>query len=241
MCGRYTLHAQPDDVACVFAVPTSAARQVLAAGPRFNIAPTTQVAAVRPAGDAGGRELLRLRWGLVPHWTKDPEKGPLLINARAETVAEKPAFRTSFRSRRCLLLADGFYEWRKLPTGKQPYHFKVDEGAVFAFAGIWDRWESDGAEQIDSCAIITTRANELMRPVHDRMPVILGSESWDAWLDPHRSEPRSLEPLQALLHPFPTERMTGFPVSTLVNNPGNDVPACVDPVGPRLDGGSVPI
>jgi putative SOS response-associated peptidase YedK len=190
---------------------------------RFNISPTQQVATVRPAGQ--GRELALLRWGLVPSWADDLSIGYKLINARAETVADKPSFRLALRSRRCLVLADGFFEWAKAGGKKQPYYFRLREGKPFAFAGLWERW-TKGGEPVESCTIVTTGANELVRPVHERMPVILPPESYGAWLDP---EVQDRERLLPLLRPYPTEGMVAGPVSTRVNSPRNDDPGCIEP------------
>ena len=235
MCGRYSLYALPDEVARIFAVPLPDASRVLNAGPRYNIAPTTDVAVVRQSPETDERELALLRWGLIPHWAKEFGKGPLLINARGETVAEKPAFRSSFRSRRCLVIADGFFEWQKLPDRKQPHHFQVDRGALFAFAGIWDKWGRPGAGDVESCAIITTRANELAGLVHDRMPVILPSESWDTWLRPGQLDRTAVDALKSLLCPFPADGLNVYPVSAVVSSPRNNVLECVEPVGSSLE------
>jgi putative SOS response-associated peptidase YedK len=236
MCGRFTLLASPEDVARIFSVPLVEAERVLEGRPRYNIAPTTSVAAVRTSTGDGGRTIVPLRWGLIPRWAKETKSGPLLINARAETVAEKPAFRDSFRSRRCLVVANGFYEWQKLIDRKQPFHFKVDDGALFAFAGIWESWDPGGSEdnQVESCAILTTSANELAKQVHDRMPVILDRDSWDTWLRDVQYDRTQQNTLRSLLCPFPPERMSAVPVSTTVNNARNDLPECLEQVGPAL-------
>jgi putative SOS response-associated peptidase YedK len=237
MCGRFSLYASPEEVARVFAVSPLDASRILATGPRFNIAPTTAVAAVRHSAIHRAREIVLLRWGLIPSWAKEAGKGPLLINARAETVAEKPSFRSSFRLRRCLVIADGFFEWQKLSDRKQPYHFQVDDGAVFAFAAIWDRWERNEGDSVESCAILTTRSNQLMSPIHDRMPVILASDTWETWLRRDDDDRKRNEELQSLLSPFPADRMRAFPVSALVSSPRTDVPDCVVPAGPLFHGG----
>jgi putative SOS response-associated peptidase YedK len=166
-----------------------------------------------------------LQWGLIPSWADDPKIVNRMINARAESVATKPAFRNPFKSRRCLIPADGFYEWQK--TGgktKQPYHLGMADGRPFAFAGLWEHWRR-GGEAIDSCTIITTEPNELAATVHDRMPVILPEDAYDRWLDPKLDDP---DELQSLLVPFPAKRMKAWPVSTLVNNPRNETPECVE-------------
>src|SRR5262245_35107324 len=175
MCGRFTLATSRAQLADLFR---------LAGGPelplRYNIAPTQPVPVVRAAGD--GRALALARWGLIPRWATDPAIGNRLINARSETVAEKPSFRDAFRKRRCLIPATGFYEWAKTAGGKQPYHFRLLDGRPFAFAGLWERWDR-GGEPVESCTILTTAANAVVRPVHERMPVILPAEAFAAWLD----------------------------------------------------------
>lgn len=216
MCGRYTLRVPMREVAeefGLFDVPDQP--------PRYNVAPTQPVPAVRAA--AGGRELAMLRWGLIPSWADDPSIGNRMINARAETVATKPAFRAAFKSRRCLVVADGFYEWRQFPGGKQPYLIRLRSGRPFGFAGLWERWDRDG-EPLESCTILTTTANELMQPLHDRMPVLIPHEHYDDWLKGDTGTAASL------LVPFPADRLTAYPVSRVVNSPRNDVPACVEPV-----------
>ena len=173
-----------------------------------------------------------MRWGLVPSWAKDLSIGSRMINARAETVAEKPAFRQAFRERRCLIMADGFYEWRTTGRSKQPYHITHRDKAPFGFAGLWDRWQPPGGGQpIESCTIITTAANELVAEYHDRMPVILDLADYDLWLDPTVHEPQRLLPL---LKPYPASKMVAYPVSSIVNSPTNESPDCVKPlVGPE--------
>lgn len=217
MCGRFVRFSSVDKFAELFG-----ARDGFDLSPRYNIAPTQAVLAARNALE-GGRELVALHWGLVPHWAKEPKTGYSTINARAETVAEKPAFRKAFRYRRCLIAADGFYEWRRMGSVKQPYYIGLEDGEPFAFAGIWEHWEGQG-EMIDSCAIIVTQANELVAPIHDRMPVILDPADYEPWMDPELQDP---ERLKALLRPYPAERMRAYPVSTRVNNPKNDQPELV--------------
>jgi len=234
MCGRFSLFAPPDEIARIIALLPEQVRSVTDSKPRFNVAPTTPVAAVRKARQSGEKEIVSLRWGLVPSWAKEVGSGPLLINARAETVAEKPSFRSPFKNQRCLVLADGFFEWRRLDDRKQPYHFQVDGGAVFAFAGIWDRWQRGEDDPVESCAILTTRANELTALVHERMPVILPNECWEMWLGTGDEEPADPAELKSLLKPFPADRLTVFPVSTVVNSPRNNVPECLEPTGPEL-------
>jgi putative SOS response-associated peptidase YedK len=219
MCGRFTLRTSPAEIAEIFALLREPELV-----PRYNIAPTQQVAAIRPAG--GGRELSMLAWGLVPAWSKSPKGGPPLINARGESVATKPSFRDAFRKRRCLIPADGFYEWKKTgPRSKQPYYIRVRGGRPFAFAGLWEHWEAADGAALDSCTIITTDANEALRDLHDRMPVILPPDSYDEWLDPNAANPAELE---RLLVPYPAAEMDFYPIRTTVNNARNETPACIE-------------
>ncbi len=196
--------------------------------PRYNIAPSQPVAVIRLRPDANNqqRELTMMRWGLIPSWATDLTIGNRLINARSESVLEKPAFRAAMRRRRCLIPADGFYEWRKTAGGKQPYFVGMRDGRLFAFAGLWESWEGADHSYLESCTLLTTTANKLVADIHDRMPVILPSEAYGPWLDP------AVPPAQAvaLLEPFPAEQMTAYPVGTLVNNPQNDRPECIVPV-----------
>jgi putative SOS response-associated peptidase YedK len=222
MCGRFTLYAKGEILAAEFGVPAPGE-----ASPRYNIAPSQDVAAVRASPVGGAREMARLRWGLVPSWAKDPAIGNRLINARSETVREKPSFRNAFRRRRCLIPASGFYEWRRNERGKQPFYVRMRDGRVFAFAGVWDRWESPEGGVIESCAILTTGANAVLAPIHDRMPVILERAQYERWLDPSLPDTDSLAPL---LSPFPPEGMTAWPVSPRVNAPSNDDEECVAPL-----------
>ena len=188
--------------------------------PRYNIAPTQEIVAIRRE-ESGVRRAGLLRWGLVPHFAEDPGVGNRLINARAETVARKPAFREPFRERRCLVPADGFYEWRRVGGARDPYLMKKRDGHTFAFAGVWDRWAGDGG-RVESCAILTTAANDLVAPIHDRMPVMLDRSSYALWLDPDARD----EDLQGLLRPSPAEGMVVYPVSPVVNNVAVDAPDC---------------
>jgi putative SOS response-associated peptidase YedK len=222
VCGRYTLRKPAGEIAEAYDVP-----EVFEFPPRFNIAPSQDVPVVRLGPERAGRELGLLHWGLVPSWADDPAIGNRMINARAETVAEKPAFRHAFKSKRCLVVADAFYEWAKRDGRKQPYLIHLKDDRPFAFAGLWESWNK-GGEPIQSCTIITTEANELMAPIHDRMPVIVPRSAYDLWLDPAVKDPQRL---QALLVPFPAGEMDAYPVSTLVNRPANDVAQCTEPVG----------
>jgi putative SOS response-associated peptidase YedK len=224
MCGRFTLRAPASVVAAQFGL-----FETPPLTPRFNIAPTQPVAVVRLAPEAAEpeRELAWLRWGLIPGWAKDPAMGSRLINARAETVAQKPAYRAAFRSRRCLVVADGFYEWQRTDGRKQPYFIRLRDDRPFAFAGLWESWQDPDGSPIESCAILTTEPNELLEPIHNRMPVILAPKDYQRWLDPAIRQPQSLEPL---LRAFPGDQMIAYPVSTYVNSPTRDDPKCIERV-----------
>lgn len=221
MCGRFSLGTPATTLAAQFEL-----FEVPAWVPRYNIAPTQQAPTVVRATLHPARQFTLHRWGLIPPWAKDPGIGSQLINARAETVATKPAFRKAFRERRCLILADGFYEWQRLGRHKQPFYIRMRDGWPFAFAGLREHWEGSEGVAIDSCTILTTTANELVGTLHERMPVILTPEDFGLWLDPGVQE---IERLQSLLRPYPSEEMTAYPVSTRVNNPTNDSPECVEP------------
>lgn len=221
VCGRFTLSAPSDELAAIFELEGE-----IAASPRYNIAPTQQVLAVRVPQANAPRQPCLLRWGLVPAWARDLEMSARLINARAETVFEKPSFRDAFKQRRCLVLADGFYEWQKAGKRKQPYYFQMSNKRPFALAGLWERWEK-GDAPVESCTLITTAANATVRPVHDRMPVILEPGDYDAWLDPSN---RDVEVVRALLRAYPADAMRAAPVGLGVNNPKKDDPSCVAPL-----------
>jgi putative SOS response-associated peptidase YedK len=194
--------------------------------PRYNIAPTQTVFAVR-VNEAGKREAALLHWGLIPSWADDPKIGYRMINARSETAASKPAFRHALRRKRCLIAASGFYEWQKTGTKqKQPYYIHRRDDKPFAFAGLWEAW-SKGEEPIESCTILTTEANDLMRPLHDRMPVILDLKKYDRWLDPGVQEAKKLE---SLLVPYSEDDLVAYPISTWVNSPRNQGTQCIKPV-----------
>ena len=222
MCGRFTLGATAATLAAQFDlanVPTWT--------PHYNIAPTQEVLVVLQPSPQANREARLHRWGLIPPWAKDPSIGNRMINARAETVATKPAFRRAFKERRCLLLADGLYEWQRQERRKQPFYIRLRDGRPFAFAGLWEHWEGSEGMAIQSCTILTTTSNEVVGRIHDRMPVILSPTDYDRWLDPSIQEPAVL---QTLLRPYPADEMTAYPVSTLVNSPANDTPGCTEPL-----------
>jgi putative SOS response-associated peptidase YedK len=211
MCGRFTQRADRKALLKSFQVA-----EVPHVEPRYNISPTQDVLAVCERED--GREATFYKWGLVPSWAKDASMGARLINARSETVAEKPAFRQAFRQRRCIIPADGFYEWQRIDGRKQPFFFRMRDERPFGFAGLWERWEGEGGRVVNSCAILTTEANEVLRPVHDRMPVILHPEDYEMWLG---ADARELDLVKEMLRPYPAGEMTGYPVDTSVNSPRN--------------------
>lgn len=222
MCGRFTLFVDPKDLMEMFPGFDVPAEWV----PHYNVAPTQPVAVIANNGQS---KIEFFRWGLIPFWAKDPKIGNRMINARAETLAEKPSFRTAYRRRRCLVLADGFYEWRKEPgrTTKTPMYIRLTSGEPFAFAGLWEAWRAPDDQTILSCTIITTTPNELVKEIHNRMPVILDPEAYDLWLDPAE---RQTDELDEWLRPYPAEQMLAYPVSTFVNSPANDTPECVVPM-----------
>jgi putative SOS response-associated peptidase YedK len=220
MCGRYTLTSSGPEIQGafdLFELPPDYR-------PSYNVAPTQNVLSIISA--EGRSRAGWLRWGLIPFWAKDPAIGSRMINARAETVHEKPAFRAAFERRRCLVLADGFYEWRKTAGGKVPTWLHFPDRRLIAFAGLWERWTPpDGGAPVHSTTIVTTEANPFVRPVHDRMPVILSGEAARVWLDPEADPPA----LQAVLRPYQGDDLTAHEVSTLVNAPRNNSPECIVP------------
>ncbi|MFQ5889595.1 MAG: SOS response-associated peptidase [Gemmatimonadota bacterium] len=226
MCGRFTLATPSEAWAEIFGVD-----DVPDLPPRYNIAPSQEVAAVRLVPDGSGRELAFLRWGLIPAWAPRADPGARTINARAETIDRRPSYRDAFRERRCLVVADGFYEWQPAGRRKKPYYVRLRDGSPFAFAGLWERWWGPAGSALDSCTIVTTRANDLLRPLHDRMPVILTPEQGAGWLD-REGRPKELK---ALLRPVPDDALVFYPVGTQVNRTEFDAPECIAPLQePRL-------
>ncbi len=214
MCGRFTLTIDPSDLREAFpdfSIPEQYS-------PRYNVAPTQPILAVTNEGTNKADFFV---WGLIPSWAKDPSIGNRMINARAETLAEKPSFRSAYKYHRCLILADGFYEWQAQPgqKAKLPHFIHLKSGKPFAFAGLWEHWNSPDGSEVRSATIVTTEPNELMSRLHNRMPVILPRNAYAQWLDPAPRQPPSL---QELLVPYPAEEMEAYPVSSLVNSPGND-------------------
>lgn len=219
MCGRFLQTSKLTRYASLF----NASAGVMP-GPRYNIAPTMPILACR-LSEMGWRELVLLRWGLIPSWSKDPKTGYSTINARAETVAIKPAYRSAFKKRRCLIPADGFYEWKAARPRKLPYFIHRKDGEPFAFAGLWEHWHKEG-ESIESATIIVTTANSLVSTIHDRMPVIVDPKDYAQWLDPESTQ----DDLLALLKPCPAKDMEAYPVGLAVNTPSNDGPELIEPL-----------
>ncbi|MFC1745466.1 SOS response-associated peptidase [Candidatus Riflebacteria bacterium] len=226
MCGRFSLICTSKILAELFDLLS-----VQNFTPRYNISPTESVASVGFFMQQQQRELSWLHWGLVPPWSKDRSFASRLINARCESLASKPSFKNAFRKRRCLIVADGFYEWKKEKGKKVPYYFKVNNDLPFAFAGLWESWQSPQNEKVDSCCIITTESNDLLKPIHHRMPVILDSENYQKWLAPDLTNATELKPLLA---PFPSERMKCIRVNPYVNNARNKGEKCIMPEEPTL-------
>lgn len=220
MCGRFVSDMTAEYLANYFDLKVyDEIRQC------YNIAPSSEILAVR--GTNSGNELAWLRWGLVPSWAKDPGHSGRMINARSESVHEKPAFRQAVRYRRCIIPARGFYEWTGKGGKKQPYYFRMKDGNMMCFAGIWDQWLNRHGELLETCAILTVTANSLVRTIHDRMPAILSSDHYRFWLDRTIVDSGML---QSLFTPYPAEKMELYPVSPLVNNPRNDSVECIAPL-----------
>lgn len=220
MCGRFVLISDIDTIQMAFNLTDVPDSHV----PRFNIAPSQPIALIT---NENPQALTFHQWGLIPSWAKDPKIGYKMINARAETAAEKPAFRAAFRRRRCLIPADGFFEWQKREKGKVPMFIHLQDRSVFAFAGLWEVWYSPEGDEIHTATILTTDANDFMAPIHDRMPVILRREDYETWLAPDEQKSDRLLPL---LRPFDSSQMAAYAVSTFVNSPANDTPEVIEPV-----------
>ena len=223
MCGRYAFFSPAEAVKRTFALDL-----VPELKPRYNIAPTQSVPALRVA-EEGSRTLVMLHWGLVPRWAKERAIGNRMINARSETLAEKPAYRDAFRRRRCLVLADGWYEWQPAPGGKQPWFVRLRDPRPIAFAGLWERWKDPAGELLESCTIATIDASESIRKIHDRMPVVLAEESWDRWMDPAYSDTGALS---GILKPYDSKALQAWQVSRLVNAPKNEGSKLVEAESP---------
>jgi putative SOS response-associated peptidase YedK len=209
MCGRFAQRTPAKTLARVFQVD-----EMPEIESRYNIAPTQDILSIRRTED--GREAAMLKWGLVPSWAKDVSIGAKLINARSETVTEKPSFREAFKKRRCIIPADGFYEWQRTGGKKQPYFFRMQDEHPFGFAGLWEKWKAIDGQVLETCTILTTEANEVLQPVHDRMPVILHPDDYELWLD---ADMRKLDLAKELLRPFPASEMLAYPVSPSINSP----------------------
>ncbi len=220
MCGRYVLTADGQVIQTAFDL-TSAPGEVI---PRFNIAPSQPIAVIT---NENPQELTYHRWGLIPSWAKDISIGNKLINARSETIDEKPSFRSAFKRRRCLIPADGFFEWQKRDKQKVPMFIHMKDESVFAFAGLWEVWYSPDGDEIRTATILTTEPNDLMAEIHNRMPVILPPDAYETWL---AEGEQPAEKLKALLKPFDPDPMMAYAVSTFVNRPTNDTPETIDPV-----------
>jgi putative SOS response-associated peptidase YedK len=227
MCGRFAQYTPKKELAKTFHVT---AQLDLRDSPRYNIAPTQTITAIRSSLEDGGREFAALRWGLIPRWASDAQIGNKTFNARAETLTERPTFREPFQRRRTLIPADGFFEWAKQGGRKQPLFFYMADRWPFAFAGLWDSWRDSEGQLVESCTIITTTPNELLAQAHDRMPAILEERDYDLWLDPTITKPAHVLPL---LRSYPAEQMTAHPVSLLVNNVRIDCPDCIAPQLPH--------
>lgn len=224
MCGRYTTTHPLDEILRYFLISNVRPEVEEGYRPSFNVAPSQPVLVIGLR--QGERAAAMHRWGLIPRWAKDASIGAKMINARAETVAERPAYRTPFRQRRCLIPADSLFEWQRNGKTKQPFRFMMRDESMFAFAGLWDEWRAPDNSVIRSCTIVTTEPNKLIEPVHNRMPVILHPADYDEWLDPRTEQERLL----AMLAPYPADEMKCYPVSTRVNSPANNDEELIQPI-----------
>lgn len=226
MCGRFALKTPPAKLKAAFGLD-----EVVDFAPRFNIPPSTDIPVIRQSLE-GKRVLHLIRWGLVPHWAKDPAIGNRLNNARSESAAGKPAFRDAIRRRRCLVPADGFYEWKAEGRQKLPYYISLKTGVPMAMAGMWESWRTPDGEILRTCCILTTGPNDVMEPIHDRMPVIIDPADYAFWLDPEMTEPEALGPL---LSPYPADKMRAWPVSRNVNRANYEAKDAIEPIGAGLE------
>jgi|SRR5579864_8922445 len=223
MCGRYRLSRRKQIIEEYFETAPWEDEW----SPRYNIAPTQQVPVIRQHPKEPIRQISLMKWGLIPNWAKDPSIASGTINAKSETAATKPAFRDPMKYRRCLIPADGFYEWKRTGTSKQPYCFEVDDGGLFAFAGLWDGWKGGNGSWLRTCTILTTMPNSVTSAIHDRMPVIVNPDSYDLWLDPGM---QNVAAISELLKPYDAQSMRCYPVSSRVNHVANDDEECSRPV-----------
>ena len=222
MCGRFSLHTPESMIREAFNLERT---EPLGLESRYNIAPSQDISIIRDTET--DREMVMARWGLIPSWSKEPKTKYSTINARIESVAEKPTYRTPFKHKRCLIPADGFYEWKQVAGNKIPHHIRMKSSKVFAFAGLWDHWE-DESDSFDSCVIITTPSNEVMKPIHERMPVIIAAAHYDYWLDARINYKQEI---MQYLNSAPSSHLTAYPVSTRVNSPRNNDERCIQPAG----------
>ena len=224
MCGRLVIDLSPEMITEIYGIIKKIDREL---NPRYNVVPSQTIPIVREDVE-GSRELTFVRWGLIPSWAKDISIGNSLINARSETAAEKPSFRSAFKRRRCVIPSGGFYEWQRQDgKRKQPWYFRMADGSPVSIAGLWEHWQGSDGQIIESCSILTTSANELMAPIHDRMPVILSHEDHATWLNPKLTDGA---PLKALCRPCPADLLNAYPVSPMVNSPKNDSADCIEPI-----------
>ena len=222
MCGRFTLHTPESKIREAFSLDHT---EPLGLKPRYNITPSQQIPIIRDTETS--REMIMAQWGLVPNWSKEPKTKYSTINARIESVAEKPTYRTPFKRRRCLIPADGFYEWKVVNGNKIPHHIRMKDSSVFAFAGLWDHWEGEG-QTLDSSTIIVMPSNEAMRPIHERMPAIIAPAHFDYWLDSRITDKQKI---MQYLNSAPSIQLTAYPVSTWMNTPKHDDKRCIQPAG----------
>jgi len=220
MCGRFVLENSPEQLMKVYKLSS-----LPDLSPRYNVAPSQQIAVVRQQ-NGGDRELVMMQWGLIPSWAKDPAIGYKMINARSETAHEKPPFKQALRSRRCIVPVSGFYEWEKKGKEKIPHYIHLRDGDIMSLAGIWETWKSPEGERLETCTILTTVANSLLKPLHDRMPVVLHNEEFNLWFN---RDVDDINLLVELFHSYPSDRLEEYIVSKGVNSPSNDSPECIVP------------